>query len=656
MEEQLATLTDVNPEDATGVKRPATDDRDGNSRPAEEVGTSRATIHAGVSETEDSSSDRADRALLENLPQPPESPELAKLRELLFAREITLLERLKAHVLGPTYTARKVSSVLTEALLLRSNKDASLNAALEPLVDEILKTSLRKHQTEFVNVLFPLMGPSIRKSIAETFRSMLGSFSKSLEMAFSWKGLRWRLEAMRSGKSFSEIVLLHTLVYRVEQAFFIHSETGLVLSHLVNEGVGSQDADMVSAMLTAIQDFARDCFSGGASGELESLRLGEFTILLEKSPQAYLACVVRGTPPAEFHEKMRSMLELMLVEYADSLAGYNGDTEPFSNSIRYLDELMLSRYVEDANRTPLWAKVLPVVLILLALGGVGFLKYRGMELEYQKNTSLNLLRAQPGLMVINVNDDGPPWQLTALKDALTDMPDEILRRNGMDPDKFSFKIVPFISYDPAVVEKRATIGLKPLDTVQMEYDGAGTLVFKGTAPMLWIVQAREYARSLPGVEHVDMSALHDPLLENISTKIREIESVSIEFPSGKSEPVPSDAPKLAKAVDTLVELEQLAQQMGFSMSLTIYGHADTVGNDKRNYEISSERTRTVASMLYAKGSSIPVAMYGMGSKYPKAQAEETGQTPPRRSDQSSRRIEMRVHLVRSATSDMDWFR
>ena len=38
---------------------------------------------------------------------------------------------------------------------------------------------------------------------------------------------------------------------------------------------------------------------------------------------------------------------------------------------------------------------------------------------------------------------------------------------------------------------------------------------------------------------------------------------------------------------------------------------DTVGSDKRNYEISQARTRTIAAMLYARGSSIPIAMYGL---------------------------------------------
>jgi OOP family OmpA-OmpF porin len=105
-------------------------------------------------------------------------------------------------------------------------------------------------------------------------------------MAFSWKGLRWRLESLKTGKPFSEVVMLNTLVYRVEQLFLIHRQTGLVLSHLVGEDVASQDADMVSAMLTAIQDFVRDCFAGGQEGDLDAMQMGDYTLLVEQSPYA----------------------------------------------------------------------------------------------------------------------------------------------------------------------------------------------------------------------------------------------------------------------------------------------------------------------------------------------------------------------------------
>jgi hypothetical protein len=47
-------------------------------------------------------------------------------------------------------------------------------------------------------------------------------------------------------------------------------------------------------------------------------------------------------------------------------------------------------------------------------------------------------------------------------------------------------------------------------------------------------------------------------------------------------------------------------------------------------------------MLYGKGSSLPVNLYGMGAEY----AKQGVQSPF--GDQESRRIELRVHLARMA--------
>lgn len=608
------------------------------------------------------------------LPPVPSDAEIARLRELLFSREIALLDKLRGDLTSARTGARRVSNVLAEAVVLRSAKDNNLNVALEPVVDEILKVSLRKRHSDLVAALFPLMGPTIRKSIAEAFRSMLDSFSKTLEMAFSWKGLRWRLEALRTGRSFSEIVMLNTLAYRVEQIFFIHSETGLVLNHLTHEGSGAQDADMVSAMLTAIQDFVRDCFTGGGEGDLESLRMGEFTILIEKSPQAYLACVVRGTPPADFQGKLRTALELMLVEYADDLASFNGDAAPFTSSVRYLDPLLVTHYVDEGRPLPLGARLLPVAALLLLVGLCGYYYQRTehaaalrlAERQQQEERTraffggmreaVNLLRAESGLVVVSAEERSEaPWTLYLLKDALARNPTEVLAQHGVDAGLFVFKETPFISLDSTIVTRRVDDAVALPESVSMELRDDGTLYFKGSAPLDWISRAREEARSLPGVKQVDISGLHDPRMEEIAALKKRVEDTIIEFPLGKDAPVPADAAKLAEAMDALVDLEKLVGEMGFSLNLTIYGHADATGHAKRNYEISEARARTVAALLYARGSSIPISLYGMGSQYPKGGASESEVERAAREDQASRRIELRVHLLRSAGADSDIF-
>jgi OOP family OmpA-OmpF porin len=168
--------------------------------------------------------------------------------------------------------------------------------------------------------------------------------------------------------------------------------------------------------------------------------------------------------------------------------------------------------------------------------------------------------------------------------------------------------------------------------------------------MGWIVKARDEARSLPGVERVDISGLRDPMMDRISALVKDVEATVVEFALGKDTPVTQDAPKLQKAVDSLVELEKIVQDMGFTVTLTVYGHADATGTEKRNYEISQARTRTVAAMLYARGSAMPIAMYGMGAGYPKDGQPAVPAQNSTLGDQASRRVELRVHVMRSAAA------
>ena len=136
-------------------------------------------------------------------------------------------------------------------------------------------------------------------SLAASLSSMLESMNQTLEHSVSWRALQWRLTALRTGKSFAEIVLLNTLVYRVEQVFLIERDSGLLLQHVKSNAVTAKYADMVSGMLTAIRDFARDSFRVSEDEGLDRFQVGDLSVLVEQGPHAILAAVVRGTPPPE---------------------------------------------------------------------------------------------------------------------------------------------------------------------------------------------------------------------------------------------------------------------------------------------------------------------------------------------------------------------
>lgn len=108
----------------------------------------------------------------------------------------------------------------------------------------------------------------------------LETFNQLLEQSLSPRSIRWRFDAWRTGRKYSEVVLMKTLVYQVEQVFLIHRETSLLLQHVVSKNAIVKDPDMVSSMLSAIQDFMADSFTDESS--LNALRLGELSVLIEQ--------------------------------------------------------------------------------------------------------------------------------------------------------------------------------------------------------------------------------------------------------------------------------------------------------------------------------------------------------------------------------------
>jgi OOP family OmpA-OmpF porin len=259
------------------------------------------------------------------------SDELNSLRTLILAPEQLEISDLKERMNDPKVRAEELSKVIAEAIVIRAAKDRKLATALLPTIEEVIRDSVKRDPKFLADSIFPIIGPAIRRSIAESLRAMVESMSSTLEHTFSWRGIKWRIESYRTGKPFAEIVLIHTLVYRMEQIFLIHKETGLVLQHVAAESVDIKDADMVSAMLTAIQDFVNDSFSAKEDSLLQNLNLGELTIWVEQGPRTILASVIRGNPPAELKNVLKEILENIEFEYNSALDDFKGDSAPFES-------------------------------------------------------------------------------------------------------------------------------------------------------------------------------------------------------------------------------------------------------------------------------------------------------------------------------------
>ena len=282
-----------------------------------------------------------------------------------------------------------------------------------------MRRSVREDPQSVADALFPVMGPAIRKAIVETVRGMLESTNRAIEASLSVQGLKWRIEAWRSGKSFAEIVLLHSLVYRVEQLLLIHKESGLLLRQVVAPDIATQDADMVSGMLTAIRDFVRDSFGGKSEDSLDVFHVGELEVLVEDSPRAVLAAVVRGHPPPELRVALERALEAIEARFGTALDSFAGDTAPFDGAKDALETCLQARYEQQRPRGRgavrlVWLAA--AVAVAVAIGGLWY--WRAEARRWTR--AIAALDAAPGVVVTGSERRDGSIEITGLRDPLAE--------------------------------------------------------------------------------------------------------------------------------------------------------------------------------------------------------------------------------------------
>lgn len=377
--------------------------------------------------------------------------DLAELRGLLLGPEQAQIAALRRTLEDPALFAEVVGTVLAEAVRLRSSRDARLQKSLEPIVERAISVSVRRNPSILSSALFPVVGAAVRKAVAAALHAMLESLNQALEHGLSARAIRWRLEALRTGRSFGEVVLLRSLLYRVEQVFLIHRQTGIVLQHRAREAKVIKDADLISGMLTAIQNFVADSFGGQPEQELETMQVGSFSVWIQSSPRAILAGVVRGTPPDELRTVFQRALEQICLEQAAELDRFDGDTTPFQVSARHLDSCLLGHLPLEKKSPAQWIRAAAVGLLFL---GVAFWAHASYVGSRSWNRYLDRLRMESGIVVTAAGERTGGYYVSGLRDPLSTDPAALLAGTGVDRGKVSFRWEPYLSLQPRFVAMR----------------------------------------------------------------------------------------------------------------------------------------------------------------------------------------------------------
>ncbi len=517
---------------------------------------------------------------------------MAELRSLLLGPAEAQIAEIHTRLADPQRQLKEVSRVLPAAVAVRSRSDKELSEALGPTITGAIERSVRKNPQPLVDAIFPVMGPAIRKAIAAALNGMVQSLNQSMTHSLSVQGLKWRFEAWRTGKPFAEVVLLHTLLYRVEQVFLIHRETGLLLQQVTASNVAVQDADMVSGMLTAIQDFVHDSFSTRESDQLETMQVGELTVWIEQGPLAILAGVIRGTAPQELREVFRSTIESIHLQYHDALTEFSGDAAPFDAARPLLEDCLESQFDSERQAASTKRQLIPLAVIAsIIIGALIVWAFFAWRSARRWDAYVERLKNEPGLVVTETGKREGKYFVNGLRDPLARDPAALLPEAKLDADDVSGRWQPFQALSAEFVLARAQVLLEPPATVKLSLTDGGVLQAEGFASRRWITETRRVVRFVPGLSQLNEDRLLD---------IDRIENPSLLFELDQTQLAPGQEEKLKQLVADIERLQVLSEAMRKSVRLEITGRADGTGTEERNSELSQGRAEAVASELNAR--------------------------------------------------------
>ena len=512
--------------------------------------------------------------------------------------------------------ARKiVAEVITEALHDRQLKDSSVNKVLHPFVEDSVQISVAHNSEQMVISLYPIVGSLVRKSVAAFLSDFMEKTNQLIENSLTIKGLTWRFKARQGGVSYAQYAASQTFVYRVEHVFLIHRETGLLLNTVALDNENKSDADIVSAMLTAINDFVGDSFitnDDRLKEQLQSVSTENFNLLIKPGPSALVVAAVTGNPPQSISDQLQLTVENIHSLYLEDLKNFNGDNQQFDKTDGLLRECLLSEQKEapsSKKKTPWFAWTI-ILLILLFAGYKGFNWVKTSQLH----DKIMQLDTQPGVIIKQLKIDGLK---TITLDVLRD-PDAIelndwLNNNALNAANFKLIERKYYSLDTAILHQRIERISAVYPSVSFTWENnllvlSGTLSLSKTEQLYSTLGLAGFTvgnnlnttqlQLTSSQSTADTQQVKQQLLGEI---IGRIASLQLNFPVAVETITPEMQLTLQRLYQYIQQLEPLAKALNIKFGLLVLGSSDNTGNKSTNLTISLQRANNAADALQQFG-------------------------------------------------------
>ncbi len=218
-----------------------------------------------------------------------------------------------------------------------------------PLMAPAIKKQIHDSKDEMVEALHPIIGQTVKRAVAEAMRKLVREINQRLDRAFNVQGTWRRLKAKLTGVPESLAVLPQVLPFTVEEVFLIARKTGLLMAHVsvAAQTEAGAKAQMVSSMLTAIQDFIKDVHGEEKGSDVHEFKHGDRSTFVMASPMLFLAAATQGQPPEDFSEQVRRVLNKIQNTCYHAIVNFDGDTAELQNA-----QPPMRKFVQSFEATP----------------------------------------------------------------------------------------------------------------------------------------------------------------------------------------------------------------------------------------------------------------------------------------------------------------
>ena len=508
-----------------------------------------------------------------------------------------------------------VGNVLTEALHDRQKEDGSVNKVLLPLIEDSVAHSVMHHSDKLVNSLYPLMGSLVRKSVTSFLADFMEKTNQLIDSSFTIKGLKWRIEAWQAGVNFSQYVASQTFSYRVEHVLLIDRETGLLLNFVDLGKASKGDADLISSMLTAINDFVGDSFldnDNGLKEQLQTVTTDNFNLLIKPGPSALIAAAVMGNPPQAISNQLQVTLEEIHRLYNDELNQFDGNNQSFANSEALLLDCLLSEQKKtepSTEKKPWFAWILVFIIAVI----ICLKTFQWWENE-RLTEKLMMLDNQPGIIVnkIYVHND-KQVEIDILRDPNAIGVGEWLQTQGLTIESLALVERQYYSLSPEILLVRANQILAQHSQIQSNWQNE-VLNLSGTIDIL---QLEKLLNALATVGFSEGKNLNIQELKlpssNIMAKdkkvtqqifnelVARISIIQLDFSVKSDKITPTMTVTLQQLYQYLQQLELLADELELNIGLLVIGCSDNSGNRVNNAQLSLQRAKNSRNVLSKLG-------------------------------------------------------